>query len=1220
MADELFYDPDEDKYYTKEELDNAGFDYDVVGTPTPGPVPIPQPEESTPQEIGPPPIPEDVQQFIGPQEPTDPNAPGWLERAFLTTQLGGENLMSGVLGLSKRGVEALGGETKGIDSWLQGIDDLRQQDQARMGETNTLEDVASGAISFVPSMLSGAGALGMTAQQSGMGYGRTYDRLLNEGAPQDKAREGASWGAAGEAIANLPFFSAMKSSLKPLAKYATSALAGGAGGVVGSASDMAATNIGTGKTFTQEEFGDALLKGAKTGFASGLAFTGVHDAVGALKSRAKAIKDYSEINRFKDIIDQAPDEVPPPDVPEPKPEEIVPPPEPKPEPITKTVDIDATKPGQTFDKPIEQRIATEGTEVVTQPKSKLLELPGRAIKAAAEIPGYLKSRLTGKVIDDRPPVEKFLAADANWLPKPAQDLLNYGRRKFTLLTTLADKGSVEAKSAVETTRKLAQDKEAVAFDLRETLDPYLALKDRTNVDRALAAGRLSNKPYVGDQTLATLGLTPEEIGAYRAVHKTMDQSLNLLEEALRTDGQHLSQEIDNPSDPTAESPFRRYQGAVSEFIGDLRNQGYVPFSRYGDAYEVRGTTADGKPYYDRFDSKRKAIVAARELSKQAGQTFDVQKIGRVDSTAYDNFGPDFAGALKDFDPDKWTDRARAKEPRGFSKHLVRAKLVPGFETDLARPISDYVLGLANFYAHKKAAPAFRDILSSLPDGSQTKGFVKRFVEDLKKPSSGTQNAINFLNLYYLAGVPSSALTNLTQTTTTTWPQFTKELRGKGGVARATMLLGKSSAMAGDYLTSRILGKHGTFDKRNPEISNMLRDFERRGVIDANATRDLIGHRNNLAGDKPIGERLMFMFSGVEKFNRLTAAIGAYEIAKVKGLEGKAAYKYAEDLVYKTQFDQTKFNRPEIARSPLGRSAFQFKLFTGNYFRFLRNNMTPQDAHVVGLSLAAMGAWGGLVGIPLAKEAENIADKMGFNPRRALREYLGDNRKASAWLYGLPTLLNENMSGAAGTAEILQDIDRDPDRAIAQAFLGTGYDLAGKKIPKSIELASRRGSFPKGLALENILPRFLRNPAKASRAVAMGGLESVDPTSLPVLENPDSQEAISLALGVPPNRMVEGYERNNELYKESKRLREASGDYNKDIARALANGDREGALAILEEMIAQGQEDPSLAVEPDISSIMNYLMKKESPETSVIKSVPDRGRGNMIDIIDLYKRR
>lgn len=828
--------------------------------------------------------------------------------------------------------------------------------------------------------------------------------------------------------------------------------------------------------------------------------------------------------------------------------------------------------------------------------------------------------MTGEVVDDRPPVEKFLAADN--LPEVIGKPLSSFRKGFTFLTTLADKGSPEAKSAVEVTRKLSQDQSSIIYDMRETLDPYYRLPDKTNVDRALAAERLSKKAlpnrYVTNDTLTKMGLSPEEISAYRSVRGAMDKSLSLLEETLLNEGAQITKEVDNPNDPTADSPGTRYERAVKAYVDDLRSQGYVPFSRYGDGYEVRVQDGENTLYYDRFDDKRKAVLAAKALSKQYGQRVIPEKIGRVDDSAYDMFGPDLSGALKDFDPSKWTDRAKGKEPKGFSKHLVRAELIPGFEVDLARPISDYVMGLANFVSHKKAQGAFKEIINSLPEGSQTRGFIQRHVDDLRKPSSGTQKVINFLNTYYLAGVPSSALTNLTQTTTTTFPEFIKQLKGKGGIVKATGVLGDASLKAGQYMSTALTGKLEAFSKANPDLAKMLKDFERRGIVDAKATQDLIGYKNNLTNEAPLGQKLMLMFGGAESFNRLTAAIGGYEIAKVRGLEGEAAYKFAEDLVYRTQFDQTKYNRPEIARSPLGRTAFQFKLFTGNYLRFLRNNMASGDFKAVGASLGAMATWGGVIGIPLAKEVESIANSMGLDIRSEFKKLFGDSRTAAAVMYGLPTLAGANISGSAGTAEIFQGLDKSPDAAVAKAFLGTGYDLIGNKVPKAIEQGKREGSYGKALATETLLPRFLRNPTKASRALAMGGLKNVDPTTtFPILPDPTMGEATMLGLGVPPQRMINAYDGNNALYLEQQKQNSATGDFNKDIARALATQDAKLLKKVLADMAKQGKEDPTLKVGPNATAIKEYLEKYQDPFAARVKGAPERSRGKVMEILKLY---
>ncbi|QGM46133.1 PLxRFG domain-containing protein [Methylocystis heyeri] len=121
----------------------------------------------------------------------------------------------------------------------------------------------------------------------------------------------------------------------------------------------------------------------------------------------------------------------------------------------------------------------------------------------------------------------------------------------------------------------------------------------------------------------------------------------------------------------------------------------------------------------------------------------------------------------------------------------------------------------------------------------------------------------------------------------------------------------------------------------------------------------------------------------EMVNRMVDAIAAYRLERSAGHSHAEAVKYAQDTVASTQGLYSAANRIPLAKSQLGRMAFQFKGYAQNVMALLAESMntalhdvdpaTRKEAWKrLAYVTATSGVLGGVVGLPLAMDMAKVA--------------------------------------------------------------------------------------------------------------------------------------------------------------------------------------------------------------------------------------------------------
>ena len=749
------------------------------------------------------------------------------------------------------------------------------------------------------------------------------------------------------------------------------------------------------------------------------------------------------------------------------------------------------------------------------------------------------------------------------------DVLATYRKAAVFPKTVAEKFP-EFRPVFETALDTEKFRNKISSSLVDVAKPYFQLEDKTRVNKALIAARKSGAP-VDDAVLKNnWGLSDPEIGAYKAVRNAMDASFEILKNTFIAKG-HTPEK-------------------AQAFVDALKTENYVPFSRFGNLF-VAGYDKNSNLVHFSLHENKAEYAATRERLNKQGISTRAGEVLKPSSAAYEGVPVDLMGQISQLDPEAYQAMYDRIPVEGFAKHMLKAKLTPGFDQNLERSIAEYITGLSNYAAHKQAEPIFRELMGKIDvNNKELHEYASRYVDYVNTSTPEMQKLRQFYALYYLGGNVKSAAVNLTQSLTTTYPLLAKYVKNPAGTIAMSMRKGFA-----------YMNNPEAFTKTNPELSAVLNYALKEGVTSEQQYRDVSGLAKGIDPKKgKLVDGLMFAFDKAEKYNRSVAMIAGWEAGKTQGLRGPELMKFAERFVEDTQFIYSKANRPEMARGKLA-PLFTFRLFAGNWIRLLRNNPNMQTG---GRMLGAMIALGGLSAIPLMKETEKALEAAGHDPKKSLREILGNGSVADTLIYGLPTNIGLNVSGAIGFGELAPEIEQGIGPAAARLALGVAADIP-QRIGRAAHLLNDMDSPQR--AAEAVLPESLRNIAVAGRA-AMEGFRT--PKNEPLVEDPTVGELIGKALGFTPQRLAKAYEEQHTYDVQAARGSD-SNNYNFKIAKAIFDGKQDKARNYALMAAKDGHA-------PNPTAIKMFLLGMKSPAAKKIKSAPKGARPDMVDTFNLYQ--
>jgi len=465
--------------------------------------------------------------------------------------------------------------------------------------------------------------------------------------------------------------------------------------------------------------------------------------------------------------------------------------------------------------------------------------------------------------------------------------------------------------------------------------------------------------------------------------------------------------------------------------------------------------------------------------------------------------------------------------RGFGERMVgrirneKGDVIGGYKTENGKElIANYINGMAGFLTKQKAAYDFMQLLKEIPitgETAQTElyDYAKTYIRDMLRNSTTADRLSSWGSSmmfgWYITGRVAAGAINATQSFTTTIPGISRE-SGKNPEA----IVAKA-------------GKDVAFSRLSKEEKAMLDHLISRGDTSAKYVKEQIGVITN----SPIGnfyqkalEILSLPFSAVEIFNRKTAALSMYRVARrEQGLSHEEATQKAQDFILQTQFAYGKANAPELMRSGgtiggVARAFYTFRSFNHNFIIGLVKALGT-DAEgkrhiaVFGRSLAYVALFGGLTALPFIDDLLDQLEKVTGVPfRTKMRKSLkgtGGEILEKFGMTGLPALIGYDLSGSLRIGL---------PKASLKGMEENIYGVYGGMITKADNAiaALSRGDYLR--AIESAAPLGLENVMKARRMATEGmttprGKLIYDEQGKPVTLT--TGEAIGQTLGFRPER-------------------------------------------------------------------------------------------------------
>ncbi|MDR1685192.1 MAG: PLxRFG domain-containing protein [Desulfovibrio sp.] len=660
-------------------------------------------------------------------------------------------------------------------------------------------------------------------------------------------------------------------------------------------------------------------------------------------------------------------------------------------------------------------------------------------------------------------------------------------------------------------------------------------------------------------------------------------------------------------------------------------QNYFPHHRYGDYY-VQAKVNGEVVYRKHFDLpvtmpvkslKRNQLKAyADEVAReQAGNFPDAEwSVGEntrlpeealgapIDTEAMEQIILAAAAGIKD--PAHRKDvidtlkagSADVLKARGFGSHYIGRKGIPGHETeDILKILYDYKAGLTGWLTKMEASRDLTRALGDINAKSQPNlwAYAQQYVKDMLRNSdrldrmTGNIKAVAFA--WYLGGSIKTAMVNATQNIVVGVPRLSMDANG------SALSWIKS---AGDALIRQATGKTGSL---TADEARLIDELYGEAVISDAYMEEVRGQLRGIGGNiwNKFTKVLGMPMSAVERFNRASLALAAYQLARKGNLKPAArkrlgmgttmkadyetAKKFASEVVRDAHFVYGKSNTPEFLRSnAAGRgiaSAYTFRTFTHNMLRMWAWALASQGTEgrkFVAKSIGATIAIGGLTAIPfyatmqaLVQAATDDDDDWTETIRKALpkQDWLRDIA-----VYGMPTLGGMYVGGSlkmetpathgirkGGTLkETIADIIGD--------MIGIPYDLLVNKTTRIMDAKKNQNWYR---MVEEASPVALKNGLQAWRLytegqTSMKGRPINDPGGQGARKISGTEAGLK-ALGFPPVSATKSW----DAYMADKRREQVRSDkidqFTVQTLKAQEQGDTAAKVAVRKDIEAWNTE-------------------------------------------------
>ncbi|MFZ2982031.1 MAG: PLxRFG domain-containing protein [Sphingobium sp.] len=649
-------------------------------------------------------------------------------------------------------------------------------------------------------------------------------------------------------------------------------------------------------------------------------------------------------------------------------------------------------------------------------------------------------------------------------------------------------------------------------------------------------------------------------------------------------------------------------------VADLKAKGYAPLTRFGK-YTVHVTKGDEQLYFGLFESESEANATVRDMNGDtefAGASFTQGVLSAESYKLFNGLSPDtlelFAGALGVEKNEIVQEYIKlAKSNRDAMKRMLKRKGIAGFSEDVPRILASFITS----NARQSATNVYGSVMDKAADAiPKEKGDVKdeaiKMIEFARNPTEDAAKLRGMLFVQYIGGSVASAMVNLTQPITMSFPylnQFSKH----AGVELAKAM--KQATLGGNL---------------DPDLKAALKRAEVDGVVSPQEIHQLqaeavkkgagVGALARMFGVKgdtankldDLSKRGLFawgsMFSLAEQFNRRSTFIAAYNIAR----QNKEAdpFAFAEKAVVETQGIYNRGNRPDWARGAPGALIFTFKQYSISYMEFLKR--LPPKERAIALAILVMAA--GLQGIPFADDLDDLIDtlaqQMGYawNTKAEKEKFaasiLGESG-ADFVLHGTSALpgFPLDFSGRLGMSNLLP---------------GTGMLLKNKtdKAGEVLDVFGVAGGVVKDALRGEVLPIAVRNMLKAADMASTGMYR--DYAGKKVIET-DGMDSMLKGIGFQPANVARESRAARMDMQDVMLVKNIEAEIAGDIAQGIFTKDKEAVAKAREKLTEWNASNPDQPIIITSQQIMQRVKAMQmSRRERLIKAAPKELRGGLVE--------
>lgn len=764
-------------------------------------------------------------------------------------------------------------------------------------------------------------------------------------------------------------------------------------------------------------------------------------------------------------------------------------------------------------------------------------------------------------------------------------------------------------------------------------------------------------------------MSTEQVELYREFRKAVDKSLNdlavsdilryggedvaqLREWALNSGdvmqvGQRLRDHVWKLADTQTDrkdvlNDTGRKIMEKAERARDLMQRGYAPLSRFGQ-YSLDVVDADGqRVYFGLFEGTTERAKMARQMRAQfPGATIETGTVSQEAHRLFAGVSPEtleLFGEMIGLEASGNDEASKAfqqyikltKSTRSAMRRLIERKGIAGFSEDAGRVLAGFVYSNARQTASNLHMGEITKSVADIPKGNgQLQDAAVQLAEYVKNPQEEAQAIRGLLFAQYLGGSVASALVNMTQPATVTFPYLSQW----GGAAKAAKRM---------VAAARTASKDQTGDAA---LDQALQRAEELGIVAPQEVHQLqaqaMGRATLRSGDGTTAGDLAAkglnslsilgfawgkLFGMAEQVNRRVTFIAAYRTAVDEGIADPE--EFAKRAVVETQFTYNKGSKPRWARGAVGSVLFTFKQYSISYMELMNRTWNAGEAgsperaagrKAVLLMLGVLLLAGGADGLPFMQDAEDVIDgvlqRLGYNfsTKQARREFLvrtlGEDgayfvSKGVSGMPGVPIDLSGRMGMGnlvPGTGLFVKKPDNTRDLAEIAGPIG---DFAKRAFNSAGQLVD--GDVAK--AAETISPVAVRNVTKAYDMANTGMYR--DDRGRKVLDV-DGFEAMAKALGFQPADVAKVQEATFTVQRMVSQSKMRESEIAEKWAIGIFEGDQAKVAEARAEMARWNENNPAGRIRIDMPQVLKRVRAmRQSKAERIAKTAPREMRAQV----------